>query len=197
MTSLIASTPEFKVVGVAADPEELLSQLDELKPDVILVDLPGDRSGLEAIESLHRANPEVKVVILTEVTELASTRRSVTSGALGIVLKGSNSDTLLLALHSVARGSLFLDPDISGDMAKLMLHQPLVNESAILSAREKAVVISLAEGLSVKQISKELSIKSKTVETYKARALEKLNLNSRAQLIRYAFDQGWLKELTQ
>lgn len=197
LTSLIDSSPEFKVVGVAADPKALISQLDELKPDVILVDLTDDGSVLETIESLHIANPEMKVVVLTETTELASTRRSVTSGALGIVLKSSGSDTLLLALHSVARGSLFLDPYISGDMAKLMLHQPLVNESAVLSAREKAVVIYLADGLSIKQISKELSIKSKTVETYKARALEKLNLNSRAQLIRYAFDQGWLKELTQ
>lgn len=181
-----------------ADPEELFAGVDRLKPDVVVVaETIGGKDGLDCVERLHKTNPEIKVLILTAVNDATYTRRSVTSGATGIVLKSSGTDTLLLGLESVARGSLFLDPAVSGELTKLMLRQPLVNESAILSAREKAVVIFLAEGLSVKQISKELSIKSKTVETYKARALEKLNLSSRAQLIRYAFDQGWLKELTQ
>lgn len=198
LTSLIESTPKFKVVGAMADPEELINQLDELNPDVVIVDMSvGGKDGLETVEALHKANPEVKILILTAINDATYTRRSVRSGAIGIVLKTSSSETLLLALQAVARGSLFLDPAVSGELTKLMLNQPLMNESAILSAREKSVVIYLAEGLSVKQISKELAIKSKTVETYKARALEKLRLTSRAQLIRYAFDQGWLKELTQ
>lgn len=198
LTRLLDADPLFKVVGQASGSNDLFRQIDNVPTDVVIVDLSmTDIDGVACTERLRRHYPNLKVLILTGVEDAVHVRKSVAAGAHGFVLKSSGPETLELALQVVARGGFFLDPASSAVLPQLLTNRPISEseDEVALSAREKEVIVFLAQGFSVKQISRELSIKSKTVETYKARAMEKLNFSSRAQLIRYAFEHGWLKNL--
>lgn len=192
----IDAQPDFQVVGEAAGGLEVMEKVLNSRPDIVIMDLgmPG-LDGVKCTASLVKANPDTKVIALTAHEEATYIKDCLAAGARGYVLKRSLAEELQLALAVVSRGGTYLDPLVSAKLQE-MLSEPVDPAHAAnkLSEREIQVVTLIARGLSAKEISKQLTISVKTVETYKARALEKLGVHNRAELVRYAFEHGWLSD---
>jgi DNA-binding NarL/FixJ family response regulator len=140
--------------------------------------------------------PECRILVLTVHEERAYLRQLVELGVGGYLLKRSAADELPRAIHAVAAGGMYLDPAIAGKVVGRLARRAgdHAGQQAELSERETDVLRLVAGGHSNKAIASRLNISVKTVETYKARAMEKLGFSSRVDVVRYAADQGWLRE---
>ncbi len=196
LRSLMEFQPDLEVIGEASDGPTALRMVERERPEVVVMDftLPGV-SGVEATEKIRAAHPLVKVLALTVHEDPGYLRRFIDAGASGYALKQAPAEELFHAIRVVASGGTYLDPALAGKvMSRLDRHSRLANPSPndILSERETEVVRLIARGYSNKEVAAQLAINAKTVETYKARSLEKLSLRSRADLVRYAIQRGWL-----
>lgn len=182
------------VIGEAASGLEVLDMVKSTKPDVVIMDLAMQGlDGIQCIASLRTTNPETKVIALTANEDPASIRGCLAAGGRGYVLKGASPNELVLAITVVSGGGTYLDPIVSARLQQILADEPnRPNRVGNLTEREIQVVMLISRGLSGKEISKQLNIGLKTVDTYKSRAMEKLDLHSRADLIRFAVDHGWL-----
>jgi len=195
---LIDSQQDMRVVGEAADGNEVLRQARELKPDVVVMDLSMPvLNGLQATEQLRAEQPAVKVVALTVHEDPTYLLQLCKAGAVGYVLKRSAGDDLIRAIRSVAGGAVHFDATVSNQALRGQAREaagkgPLA--AATLSEREKQVLTLLAWGYTNKEIAARLSLSTKTVETYRVRVGEKLGLRSRTEMVQYALRQGWLDE---
>jgi DNA-binding NarL/FixJ family response regulator len=152
-------------------------------------------NGAQATRRLKELHPTIKTIALTVHEEGGYLRSLMDAGASGYVLKRSAASELLRAIDAVAEGGVYLDSSIAGQLVnKLGQRKASLAPSAALSEREREVVRYVAHGYSNKEIATKLDVSVKTVETYRYRATEKLGLNSRAELVRYAIDQGWLAD---
>jgi DNA-binding NarL/FixJ family response regulator len=198
LKALIGADPDFLVVGEARDGRTALRMALELAPDVVVLDISlPEMNGVELAAALRSERPEVRVLVLTVHEERAYLRQLVELGVRGYLLKRSAADELPRAIHAVATGGLYLDPAIAGKVVGRLARDaalPQGGQTAELSEREADVLRLVAGGHSNKAISARLGISVKTVETYKARAMEKLGFHSRVDVVRYAADQGWLRE---
>ena len=170
----------------------------ELRPDAAVLDIsmPG-MSGIEVATALRTEAPEARVLILTVHEDRAYLRQLLEAGVSAFLLKRSAADELVRAIHAVASGGLYLDPAIAGqggDRPAWPRRRRRSAARAELSERETEVLRLVAEGHSSKEISTRLSISVKTVETYKARAMDKLGFKTRVDVVRYAASRGWLRE---
>ncbi len=194
--ALLRATPDIDVVGHAANGLTALDIIEDTQPDVAVIDisLPG-LGGIELARQIAQTCPAVRVLALTVHEDQPYLQQMLDAGARGYLLKRSAADELVRAIRAVADGGLFLDPAIAGKClvspAEPRLPIPLAN----LSPREEDVLRQTAQGMSNKEIATRLEISTKTVETYKARALEKLSLKSRSDIVRYGAGRGWLDEL--
>ncbi len=174
---------EFEVVGEVDNGADLQIMVDELLPDVVLLDLSMPRmSGLEALEKLHNRWPDVSFIILTMHEEREYVVRALSAGADGYLLKNVEKPELERAIRSVLAGQKYLSPAISS-----MLAQTIANpdpELPEVTPREKEVLGLVAAGKSTKQIADELGISIRTVETHRINLLKKLRANNTAELIR-------------
>ena len=195
---LIDAQRDMRVIGEAGNGKDALQQAQDLKPDVVVMDLSMPKlNGLQATERLKAELPTVKVVALTVHEDPSYLLQLCKAGAVGYVLKRSAGDDLIRALRAVARGGLHFDPTLAnkalagrtGDSpGKAGLHP------GELSEREREVLILLAWGYSNKEVAGKLSLSTKTVETYRVRISEKLGFRSRTQMVQHALRQGWLNE---
>jgi DNA-binding NarL/FixJ family response regulator len=197
LKALINAQTGMEVVGEAADGQAALDGATALRPDVVVMDIsmPG-LSGARATEQLKQACPQVKVLALTVHEDKGYLRQLLEAGASGYVLKRAAAEELVHALRTVAAGNVYLDPALTGRALATFVRKPGAKEGleeAELSEREEEVVRLIAQGYSNKEIAARLALSVKTVETYKARSLEKLSLHSRTDLIRYALRRGWLQ----
>jgi DNA-binding NarL/FixJ family response regulator len=153
-------------------------------------------SGADATERLKQSCPQVKVLALTVHEDRGYLHRLLQAGAAGYVLKRAAAEELIHAIRTVAAGGIYLDPAVAGKVVGGFVRKPgkTPPEGAELSDREADVVRLTAAGHSNKEIAARLDLSVKTVETYKARSLEKLGLRSRADLVRYALQRGWLRD---
>jgi DNA-binding NarL/FixJ family response regulator len=196
LRALLTSDPRFDVVGEAAEGETALAATDSLHPDVVVMDvsLPG-LNGVQATRQIKQRHPDIHVVALTVHEEGGYLRSLLDAGASGYVLKRSASSELVRALQVVGDGGTYLDPGLAGQLVgRLVRNVPKVGVAPGLSDRETEVVKLVARGYSNKEIAAKLEVSVKTVETYRYRAVEKLGLRGRADLVRYAIEQGWLDE---
>jgi DNA-binding NarL/FixJ family response regulator len=197
LRALLASDPRFEIVGEAAEGDGAISAANTLNPDVVVMDvsLPG-MNGVQATRQLKLQQPDVRVVALTVHEEGGYLRSLLDAGASGYVLKRSAASELVRALHVVGDGGTYLDPGMAGQLVgKLVRNAPHAGPAPGLSDREREVVRLVARGYSNKEIASKLEVSVKTVETYRYRAVEKLGLRGRADLVRYAIEQGWLDEM--
>lgn len=191
---LIAEEPGLEIVGEAIDGPTALAQATELNPDIVILDIsmPG-LNGLQVAERLRAARPNCRILILTVHEERAYLRRLLELGVSGYLLKRSAADELIRAIEAVGRGGVYLDPAIAalavGSAERAGGGEP---EPAELSRRESEVLRLTACGHSTKSTASELGIGVKSVETYKSRAMEKLGLRNRVELVRFALGRGWL-----
>jgi len=196
LRTLVNSQPDMRVVGEAADGESACRAAKELTPDVLVMDLSMPLlNGVEATESVRRDCPHVRVVALTVHEERLYLTRLLRAGASGYVLKRSAAAELVRAVRVVATGGTYIDPSIAGSVVEGYLEAGSETADAArdaLSDREREVLLRVSTGLSNKEIAAELHLSVKTIETYKARAAEKLGLKTRVDIVRYAARQGWL-----
>jgi DNA-binding NarL/FixJ family response regulator len=192
---IVDAQPDMEVVGEATDGTTVLAQARELEPDVVVMDLSMPQlSGLQATEQLRREAGDIKVLVLTRHREAGYLRQALRAGASGYVLKQSRSSELLKAIRAVAEGDTYLDSAIARDIVHDYAHTPGPHPARGLSTREEEVLRRVASGYSNKEIAAQLDLSVKTVETHKANAMLKLNLHSRAAIVRFALQSGWLEE---
>jgi DNA-binding NarL/FixJ family response regulator len=194
LRALLAADPRFEIVGEAAEAGGAISAAASLHPDLVVMDLslPG-MNGVQATRQLKAQHPDTRVVALTVHEEGGYLRSLLDAGASGYVLKRSAASELLRALHVVSDGGTYLDPALAGQLVgRVVRNAPQAGPAPSLSDRESEVVRLVARGYSNKEIAHKLDVSVKTVETYRYRAVEKLGLRSRADLVRYAIERGWL-----
>lgn len=192
LAALISGQEDMTVAGLAASAEDALLDIADVPPDIAVIDisLPGI-SGLRLIEQLVERHPDLKFVALTAYEEPSLLRQAVAAGANAFVVKKAASMDLLHAIRRVHAGESYFDPAL----AKILRHTPQTQgDPGILSERERSVIQSVARGYSNKEISSQLNLSVKTIETYRTRAAEKLQLRSRAAIVRFAQANGWLTE---
>ena len=196
---IIEAEADMKVVGEAGDGRETVRLASELEPNVIVMDISmPELNGLAASAKLKSIAPDIKILTLTRHTDKAYLRELLQAGVSGYVLKQSESSEMLRAIRSIAAGGSYLDPAITSDVFSIIYgNQNKLRgetEGNSLSARESKVLRLIARGYSNKEIAAQLDISVKTVETQKALAMRKLNINRRNEIVEYAILQGWLQE---
>ncbi len=199
LKTLVDAQSDMVVVGEASDGQAALEQMRDCPADVVIMDISmPELNGAAATDQLRQQCPDIKVLALSVHEDTGYLRKLLEAGASGYVLKRSAADTLIQAIRMVAAGGMYLDPAIAGKVVGSLLGKPVVvgdPMAAELSERETDVVRLIAQGYSNKEIATLLNLSVKTVETYKARAMEKIGLDSRVAIVRYALQRGWLQEL--
>jgi len=191
---LLESESSFDVVGEAADAEQALVGVAELRPDVLLLDvvMPG-RSGIEALSDLRRKSPETRVLVLSMQDDPSYVRKAFAAGAHGYLVKEAADADLVQAIHDVASGHRYVHPSLGARLAALDAEAHRRPESDPLSGREHEVFRLLALGHTNQEIARLLYISVQTAESHRARIMQKLHLSSRAELVRYALVAGVLE----
>lgn len=196
--SLIAAQPDMEVVGEAEDGETACLRVKECEPDVIVMDISMPRlNGADATQRLIRERPQLKILVLTAFEDKSYLRQLLAAGASGYLLKRAAANELVHAIRTVAAGGIYIDPTLAGKVVdSFVSRQPhgTGQPDGELSEREREVLRLIAWGHSYKEIASRLGIGVSTVDTYKSRLMEKLKLRSRADIVRYAAQQGWLKD---
>lgn len=196
---LLTSQNEYDVVGEASSGTETLSLAEQLQPDLILLDLSmPSLGGLDALPMLRKLVPSTRILILTMHDDPQYLRQALKHGASGYVLKKAADAELLSAMHAVLRGEVYVHPS----MTRILLEDMLPESQSVdkndawdsLSEREQEVLKMVALGHTSAEIATQLSLSAKTVETYRARGMEKLGLRTRAALVKYALQEGLIKK---
>lgn len=198
LRALLELEEGFRVVGEAGSGEEAVDQALKLRPDVVLMDvsMPG-MNGLEATRRMSALDMGVAVLVLTVHAEEEYLVPVVEAGGSGYLTKASADQDLVEAIRTVARGEVFL-PEKAAGLLLRQVRRAGEDETpglAALSPREREVLALTAEGFSSSEIGKKLYISPKTVDTYRSRIMEKLELNHRSELVRFALQTGLLREL--
>lgn len=197
LRALIEAEPDMQVVGEAGDGIEALERIAVCQPDAAVIDLVMPRlGGLDVIPQILANAPQSRVLVLSVHEDAIYLRQAFDAGAVGYVLKRSAAETLIDALRTILAGGVYLDPALGGQlMHNLASPTPRpIGHAPALSERETVVLRLIAQGYSNKEIAYQLDLSVKTVETYKARAMEKLGLGSRVEIVRFALERGWLNE---
>jgi len=184
----------FDVVAEAGDMRNAVFEARVHKPDVILMDvvMPG-QSGIEATPAVLREAPDAKVLVLSMQDDPHYVREAFDAGASGYVLKEAADTELVQAIREVAGGGRYVHPALGARMITAAAEERRRAEDDPLSEREREVLRLLALGHTNQEIAKMLYISVRTAETHRAHIMQKLRLTTRAELVRYALDQGLLE----
>lgn len=199
LKALINAQLDMEVVGEAGDGAQALIEARALRPDVLVVDVSmPELTGAQATAALKAERPELKVLALTVHQDRSYLRSLLEAGASGYILKRAAAHELVHAIRAVAAGGTYLDPTLAARVIERFVRiggegGPGRPEVA-LSEREEQVLRLIAQGLSNKEIAARLEVGLKSVESYKARATQKLGLSGRADVINYALQKGWLQD---
>ena len=191
---LLEDSKQVEIIGEADSGEACLKMVQELKPDIILMDvnMPGI-GGVEASRRILQRDPKQKIIILTIHTEQTFPKRLLEIGAKGYLTKECDINEMIIAIEQVNNGGAYIEPRIAQQLALSLL--PGNNENPVdrLSRREFQVMLMISHGLSNIQISEKLCLSPKTVSTYRSRLLEKLGAHNEVDLIKIAVEQGMVE----
>ena len=194
---LLAAKSEMEVVGEAVDGTTAVERALELQPDVVVMDITmGDMDGLAATREIVKRLPQTKVVVLTIHSNEEYLRQALKAGATGYVLKEAVDTEIAVAIRAVQRGEVFIYPTFTRVLLRDLLPSEKVDGPSqqdsyeLLSPREIEVLRLVALGDTNREIAERLFLSVRTVETYRARLMGKLNLKSRGELVRYALRKG-------
>lgn len=193
VVQIVAEAPDMRCTGEAATGRQALQLARENDYDVVVLDihLP-DGSGLDVLKQLRAFRPGLPVLMLSMYPEQQYAIRALKAGAAGYVTKDSVPGELVTALGKVARGERYVSQSLAEALSDQLGHPAGQAPREALSDREDQVMRLLAAGKTVTQIAQALSLSVKTVSTYRTRVLEKLGLETTAELMRYAMEQGWV-----
>ncbi len=187
---LLDDLPDVRVVGEASSGEEAIAKAQELRPDILLVDITMQgMSGIELTRRIKELMPEIKVLILTVHEEEEYFFKGLQAGASGYVIKGADSNELLTAFQAVQRDGVFLYPELAKSLVREYVQDSKASYDG-LTSRELEVIQLMAEGLTNKEIGQKLGIAVTTVQTHRIHCMTKLGLNNQAELVRYAVRKG-------
>ncbi len=188
---VIEAQADMRVLAIAGDGREAVRQTGELRPDVVIMDLSmPELNGADATRILLEQDPARKVIVLSMYAEHEYVRRALKAGALGYVVKRSAAKDVVEAIRAVHAGQRYISPLVASAVAEEGGRGDQDDRLARLSTREREVLQLLAEGCTGTEIAQRLSLSPKTVETYRARLVEKLGIRDVAGLVRFAIQRG-------
>jgi len=191
LKQIVQETSDMAVADEATDGHEVLDKVSRNDYDCIILDIsmPG-KDGLDTLKQLHVSKPEVPVLLLSVHPEEQYAKRALKAGAAGYLTKKTAPDELISAIRRICRGGRYISPSLAERLAFDVAggRQGLPHEG--LSDREFQVMCLLASGKTVTQVAEQLALSVKTVSTYRTRILEKMGMNSNAELTHYAIKEG-------
>ena len=191
---LIDAEDDLEAVGEAGTARDAIFQARALEPDVVLLDIVmPDQSGLDALPTLLHERPEMKVLILSMQDDPQYIRQAFAAGASGYILKEAADTEVVAAIREVAEGSSYVHPAVGAKLIAAETAEARRAQEDPLSDREREVLRLLALGHTNQEIAAQLYISVRTAETHRAHIMQKLRLSSRAELVRYALEQGVLE----
>ena len=191
LKQILSEDPQLSVVGEAADGNEVLTALETLSVDALVLDItmPG-RNGLDVLKEVKRKRPTLPVLVLSMHPEDQFAIRILRAGAAGYITKESAPEELVGALRKVCSGGKYVSPQLAEKLAVFIGDETTRPPHEKLSDREFEVLRMLALGKTVTEVAEELLLSVKTVSTYRSRVLEKMKMTSNADLTRYALQNG-------
>ncbi len=191
LTQIVGESPGLEVTGEAATGQEALDLVRSRPFDVVILDIamPG-RGGLDILRELKAARPTLKVLVLSMYPEEQYAIRSLRDGASAYLTKGSPPEELILAIRTVAAGKRYITPSVADRLASYIEDSAQRPPHESLSNREMQVLVLIGTGKQISDIAGELNLSVKTVSTYRSRILEKMGMETNAQIIRYALQHG-------
>ena len=198
LRKVLEESDDCEVVAEAGDGREAVRQAEQLKPDVAIVDITMPQlNGIEATRQILKRSPSTRVLVLTMHSDEAYVNQILMAGATGYLLKDSADVDLMKAVEAVSKGKSFFSPQIARLMPDDVMRRPgehgISDRYELLSDREREVFQLIAEGNANKEIAALLSISPSTVETHRARIMEKLDLHSAAEIVLYAVRRGVIR----
>lgn len=197
LKSLLADHSGFEVIGEAGTGREALRKAEELRPDLVVMDLSlPDQSGIDVTRSIRGLLSETRIMMLSMHSKIDYITEAFQAGATGYVVKGSASERLIECLETVSSGEYFIDASLSHQVAKNLMESGEKDAKitdagyGLLTSREQQVMRLIAEGLAIKKIAEKLFISPKTVENHRTNIMNKLDLHSTMELVRYAAKLG-------
>ena len=196
LRALLVLEPDIQVVAEAANGREAVQLVEQLQPDVLVLDLmmPG-LSGLEVIRQVHQRFPQTQVIILSMYANKAYVHEALRNGAAGYVLKKSTADELVGAVHKVITGRRYLSPQLSEEDVATFIkkaEETKTDPYELLTTRQREVLHLIVEGHTNVEIAAQLVISPRTVEMHRAKLMRKLGARTQADLIRSALQRGIL-----
>lgn len=195
LKQILATAGDMVVAGEASDGFQTLERVRDGEWDLLLLDMsmPG-RSGIDLIKQIKSEKPKLPILVLSMHKEEEYAVRSIRAGASGYLCKDSASQQLLSAIRTVAKGGRFISADVANDLAFNLIFRDDRPPHASLSDREFLIFRNIANGEAISDIALRLNLSAKTVSTYKTRVLQKMQMSSVAELIRYGLKHGLLDE---
>ena len=192
---LLDREEDIEVVGEAGNATDAIFRARALKPDVILLDvvMPG-QSGIDVLPALLKEAPETRVLVLSMQDDPTYVREAFSAGARGYVLKEAADEEVVTAVREIANGRNYVHPALGARLVAAEAQERAAAEADPLSDREREVLRLLALGHTNQEIAKMLYISVRTAETHRAHIMQKLRLDTRAELVRYALSHGLLEE---
>ena len=194
---LLRENPRFSVAGEAGTVLEACEKMEVIKPDLVLMDIAlPDKSGIEGVRFIKEKFPSTLVIMISMYSKMDFVIRAIRAGAVGFIVKDSTPDILLKALATVSEGHYYFDHKVLDEIVQFMLEQ-VDEETRVsdkrydrLTPREQEIMRLVAQGLSNKRIANKLNISPKTVENHRGKVMEKLELDSAIELVKYAAALG-------
>jgi DNA-binding NarL/FixJ family response regulator len=187
LRQVLALAADLELAGEAKNGWEVLEQLREHQPDLLLLDMtmPGP-NGVELIKRVREDMPRLPILVLSMHGESQIAGRAIKAGASGYLTKDSEPETLIAAIRQVATGAHYIDPDIASRLLFTAATPEDISPQDLLSDREYQIFLMLAQGRGVNDVAEDLSLSAKTVSTHKFRLMQKLGLDNISDLVRYA-----------
>jgi two-component system response regulator NreC len=193
LKALFCQDRTLELIGSAANSDGLVKLARSLRPDVIIMEIRMlAYDGLETIRLLASEVPETKVLIYSKDRAPFTVLAALQAGALAYISKFAHCSVLMAAIPMVAKGKRFIDPELIDPMLRVFLDDQIPVTPSSLSKREREVLIHIAWGFTNSVIAETLNLSTKTVESYRMRACEKLTLPDRPAIVKFALMSGWL-----
>ena len=195
---LVEAQEDMELLGVITDGEQLVAEACRLSPDIVIMDLSLKGGGLRALEQLAETRPDIRTIVLALHEDISLLRTVLAMGSLGYVVNRTHHDELVKVIRKISQGRGYVDVPTGGLPVDSRLKPQVPRSKEIqekldmLSKRENEVLKAVAYGFTNREIAERLGISVKSIETYRYRVAEKLNFNSRADLVRFALEAGLL-----